>query len=120
MMKINKVRDKNHNQSSLNFHNKVRGLLMKKILGKKFFQLLKEIGQVAQSEGLTVYLVGGPVRDLLLGMHQNSAPSHQKVQGAYRSKDLDIVVSTGRETTKNTAINLAKELLRIWKKKKKK
>ncbi|HCJ65768.1 MAG TPA: hypothetical protein DHV62_00180, partial [Elusimicrobia bacterium] len=50
-------------------------------------------------------MVGGPVRDLLLGMQQN---------GTYGGKDLDIVVSAGREITKNTAINLAKELFQIW------
>lgn len=79
-------------------------LLMKKIFGEKNFGLLKEIGQATQEDGLTAYLVGGPVRDLLLGIHQEGRVG----------KDLDIVISDGEKLEKNTAINLAKKLFKIW------
>lgn len=88
-------------------------LLMKKIFGEKNFKLLKEIGQVTQNKGFTAYLVGGPVRDLLLS--KLSKPRTRRVQG----KDLDIVISDGEKLEKNTAINLAKKLFKIWQKKEK-
>ena len=46
-------------------------------LNPKFLELVRCIGLLAQAQGLPVYLVGGPVRDLMLG---------------YPNIDLDIVV----------------------------
>jgi len=86
---------------------------MKKIFGKKNFGLLKEIGQAAQEDGLTAYLVGGPVRDFLL--NKLSKPCTRRMQG----KDLDIVISGGEKLEENTAINLAKKLFKIWQKREK-
>lgn len=83
-------------------------LLMRKVFGKKIFQILQDIGKVAENGNSTAYLVGGPVRDLFF--NKMSKPRTELMRG----KDLDIVVSAGENTTKNTAINLAKELFRIW------
>lgn len=42
--------------------------LLKETIPKKIFELLKQIGEIAQEEHYRVYLVGGVVRDLLLGV----------------------------------------------------
>lgn len=75
------------------------GLLMKKVFKRKNFELLRKIGREAKNNNLSAYLVGGPVRDLLLGLYE-------------KGKDLDIVVSGEMVTTKNAAINLAKKIVK--------
>ena len=43
---------------------------MQELLAPEQHELLREVGRLAQSRGMSVYLVGGPVRDLLLGRQQ--------------------------------------------------
>jgi tRNA nucleotidyltransferase (CCA-adding enzyme) len=43
------------------------GELIKKVLPKETFNLLREIGKVADREGVNAYIVGGFVRDLIIG-----------------------------------------------------
>lgn len=50
---------------------------MAKLLPPKIFRLLKRIGRIANREGLSVFIVGGVVRDLSLGV---------------KNLDLDIVI----------------------------
>lgn len=86
--------------------------LMKKIFGRKIFFLLKQIGKITAGENYIAYLVGGPVRDLLL--NKGGKPRRRN---SLRGKDLDIVISGDSGVTKETAISLAKKLAEIWQRK---
>lgn len=83
-----------------------------KVFGKKIFSLLKRIGVLTARESYTAYLVGGPVRDLLL-----SKMVRPRRRNSLRGKDLDIVISGDSGVTKETAISLAKKLAEIWQRK---
>lgn len=52
-------------------------------LGERRFALVRDIGRLAEVRGVKVYLVGGVVRDLLLGRE---------------AKDLDVVVEAGSQS----------------------
>ncbi|GAF63984.1 tRNA nucleotidyltransferase [Bacillus sp. TS-2] len=60
-----RYREHLHNRSAIHSLNKVDGLL-KSSLSSDTFQLLKKVGEEAEIKGVSAYLIGGFVRDLLL------------------------------------------------------
>jgi tRNA nucleotidyltransferase (CCA-adding enzyme) len=69
---------------------------MTNIIHKKIIQLLKDIGALANSMGYSAFLVGGPVRDILLGR---------------KNADIDIVIedngiAVGRALSKQLKVDI--------------
>jgi len=65
--------------------------IIKEYLGIEKYKLLEEISKIATEENISTYIVGGPVRDLLLGINKNI--------------DLDIVVDS--TNSKHTGITFS-------------